>query len=409
MVNYDVCVVGGGTAGVFAAISASRLGAKTLLIEKNGFLGGTVTASKVNFPGLFFAWGRQIISGPCFEAIEKCLALNNKKLPEISYKPKNHWDEQINIDIFTYMHILDEMCISSGVELLFHSMVAKTEETRDCVNITVASKEGLREITSKTLIDATGDADCVRLSGYEVYTSPVLQPATLINNIDGYDFSHIDQNDFWEKYDRAIKAGFLKKSDSQGNGMLEQLRHKRLSMHIPAKAPHTSVGKGETETEARNTLWRLISFLRTVKGLENVFVSELAFECGIRESVRIIGKSTVTSHDYISGKHYPDSVCYSFYPIDLHVEEGIKQVFLKEEVIPEIPFGALRPKLSERIFVAGRCISSDRDANSALRVQATAMATGQAAGCGAYLKSAKNTVDIEELKTTLRKLGAIVP
>ncbi len=409
MNSYDVCVVGGGTAGAFAAISAARLGARTLLIEKNGFLGGTVTAGRVNFPGLFFAWGRQIISGPCFEAIEKCLALNNKKLPEISYKPKNHWDEQINIDIFTYMHILDEMCISSGVDLLFHSTCVKVKETEEGVDITVACKEGSREFTAKALVDATGDADCVRLNGYEVYTSPSLQPATLINDIDGYDIDSIDEADFWEKYDSALKAGLLKKSDSQGNSMLEQLRHKRLSMHVPVKAPETSVGKGKTEVEARNTLWRLISFLKTVKGLENIFVSDLAFECGIRESVRIKGKSTVKGCDYISGKHYPDSICFSFYPIDLHVDEGIRQIFLKEEVVPEIPFGALMPEGSERIFVGGRCISSDRDANSALRVQATAMATGQAAGCGAYLKSVKNTVDIEELKETLKKLGAIVP
>ena len=187
MKKYDVLVVGGGTAGVFAAISASRLGAKTLLIEKNGFLGGTVTAGKVNFPGLFFAWGKQIISGPCFEAIEACLALTNKKLPEISYKPKHHWDEQINIDIFTYMHILDEMCASSGIDLLFHSVCVKTEETKEGVNILVACKEGLKEFSAKTLIDATGDADCVRLNGCEVYSSPVLQPATLINNIYGYE------------------------------------------------------------------------------------------------------------------------------------------------------------------------------------------------------------------------------
>lgn len=92
--KFDVAVIGGGTAGVFAAISAARTGAQTLLVEKNSMLGGTVTVAKVDFPGLFFAWGKQIIDGPCREAIKRAEALGGAKIPEVSYKPKKHWQCQ---------------------------------------------------------------------------------------------------------------------------------------------------------------------------------------------------------------------------------------------------------------------------------------------------------------------------
>ena len=138
MKAYDVCVIGGGTAGTFSAICAARLGAKTLLIEKSGMLGGTMTSCRVNYPGLFHAWGKQIISGPCFEAIEK----SGAKIPKISFKPQNHWDEQIYIDIFSYVHTIENMCISSKVDVLYHTMVHDIEKTEDGFTLALTLKEG---------------------------------------------------------------------------------------------------------------------------------------------------------------------------------------------------------------------------------------------------------------------------
>ena len=91
VLSADVVVIGGGTAGVFAAISAARNGNKTILVEKNSMLGGTMTAAGVNYPGLFFAWGKQIIGGPCWESIERTVALGGAVLPSISFHPKHHW------------------------------------------------------------------------------------------------------------------------------------------------------------------------------------------------------------------------------------------------------------------------------------------------------------------------------
>ena len=108
-IQTDVLVLGGGTAGCFAAVAAAKNGAETLIIEKNGILGGTMTAGRVNFPGLFFAWGKQIISGPCWEAVLRCERRGGAKIPPIAYCPRNHWEEQILLDSRKNREILNRV------------------------------------------------------------------------------------------------------------------------------------------------------------------------------------------------------------------------------------------------------------------------------------------------------------
>jgi len=117
--------------------------------------------------------------------------------------------------------------------------------------------------------------------------------------------------------------------------------------------------------------------------------------------------------DYVKGRVFDDAVAHSFYPIDLHVEHGVKPEHLKEGIVPTIPLGALIPKDSKNLMVAGRCLSSDRLANSALRVQASCMAMGQAAGATAALAASAGTtpsqVPLTGIRRALAKHGAIVP
>ena len=115
---FDVAVAGGGSAGVFAAISAARTGVSTVLLERSSMLGGTATNGGVNFPGLFHAYGKQIISGPCWEAIERCDKLGGAKIPKIVERPENHWELQISIDRNIYNRVLEEMCRESGVRIM---------------------------------------------------------------------------------------------------------------------------------------------------------------------------------------------------------------------------------------------------------------------------------------------------
>jgi hypothetical protein len=111
-------------------------------------------------------------------------------------------------------------------------------------------------------------------------------------------------------------------------------------------------------------------------------------EPGFRESYRIEGETVITVQDYTSGRLFDDAICYAFYPVDLHTKNGVKPVPLKPGTFPTIPLSALIPKDSRNIIVAGRCVSSDRLANSGLRVQAPCMAMGQAAACAAAAFSA---------------------
>lgn len=407
-IDTDVLVVGGGTAGVFAAIAAARTGAKTLLIEKNNILGGTVTVANVNFPGLFHAWGKQIIAGPCWESIERTANLGGAVLPQIEYHPKNHWDVQIRLNRFIYAAVLFDMCKESGVEFLMNSMISSVEEDENGICAAVTVKTGMIQVRAKNLIDATGDANAVQEAGYGVEKSEIQQPATLQNSISGYDIKNVDMEQLRESF---ADAGFPEYLTA---GMLMgYLKFHKLDVHIPCKDADTSLGRTQLERDAYALFIKIYAFLRSIRGLENLSVDFVAEETGVRETNRIIGMHTITADEYINGEMYDDSICFSFYPIDLHVMDGIKQVFHKDNIVPKIPYRALIPKGSKHIICAGRCISSDTYANSAVRVQATCMATGQAAGCAAAIacKDEKALADIslDKLRESLLKIGAIVP
>ncbi len=139
----------------------------------------------------------------------------------------------------------------------------------------------------------------------------------------------------------------------------------------------------------------------------------LQFEASHRESYRIVGETVITVDDYTSGRVFEDAVCYAFYPVDLHTDEGGKPQPLADGVVPTIPLRALVPKGSRHLLVAGRCVSSDRLGNSGLRVQASCMAMGQAAGAAAALAAARGTtpldLPLDEIRSLLRLHSAIVP
>ena len=158
---------------------------------------------------------------------------------------------------------------------------------------------------------------------------------------------------------------------------------------------------------------KVYRFYRSIKGLENLQIEVTARETGVRETNRIVGEYTVSAEEYIRGERYEDSICYAFYPIDLHVMNGIEQTFHEPDVVSKVPYRALIPKGAKRVLCAGRCISSDTYANSALRVEAVCMATGQAAGCAAAIASQQKIsvldVPYAEVCKALNNIGAIIP
>ncbi len=410
---YDVIVVGAGTAGIFAAISAARRGAKTLLVEKNALPGGTMTAAGVNYPGLFHAWGKQIIDGPCYEAIRRAEAMGGAVIPEIVEQPQAHWMMQIRLNSFAFVAVCEEMLLESGVTVRYHAAPVWAECSGDGVRLGVAGKGERLYFSASVLIDTTGDANLTTLCGFAVEQSDTLQPATLIQDIAGYDRDKIDAGRVAELYAAALANGTLAEGDFQYNDPMKAFREGRISMHISGYDASSIAGKTALELAARATLKRMLAFLRTVPGGEEVYVCRFAPECGVRETNRIIGEGYMSVDNYLSGYVYPDAIAYCFYPVDLHETVGVHQIHLAPGIVPTIPYTALIPQGADRLLAAGRCAAGDTEANSAYRVQAACMAMGQAAGVAAAIAARMGVsvrqVPLDALRQELKALGAIVP
>ncbi len=414
---YDVIVVGAGTAGFPAAIQAARAGAKTLLIEKNSMPGGTITMGGVDFPGLFHAWGKQVIAGIGWELVERCVREEGGAMPDFSRYDLRHWKLQVKINGRLFACLLDEAFVDAGVEVLYHATPFAVREESDCIKVDVATKLGLRNFSCKVMIDASGDANAVEMAGYSLIRSQEKQPATPMVRFGGYDFDSLDTDVIEEAYRQAEARGEMKHTDT---GMSHSMRnllgnHGENCIHVPIADASSSKDKTQVEVTARQTVLRIFRFLKQFPGLDKLTIEYLAPECGIRETAVIMGEETITAEDYSTGRVWPDSLCYAFYPIDLHLNtaDGLLCTQLEKGVVPTVPLRALIPQGSKRLLAAGRCVSSDQMANSALRVQAASMAMGQAAGAVAALAAMNEStpidLNINEIKQLLVRHGAIVP
>jgi hypothetical protein len=420
--DYDVMVIGGGSGGWTAATQAARTGARTLLVEKTGMLGGTTTSGGVNFPGLFHAWGKQVIAGIGWDVVRRTVEETGETLPDFTDLSGHHSRHQIKVNVFVYAALCDDAVARSGADVLFHAMPAAIKPMPDQAGwcVTLCTKGGLREYATTIVIDATADANAVSLAGFELNVPDELQPATLSCRASGYDPATLDYDAIDRAYVAAVGAGQLAVTDGGWNtnkpGARQWLRARGANAnHIHHINARDSEGKSRLELEARASLLSLYRFLRAQPGLENLVIDSVSPECGVRETATIKGKATVTAEDYRSGRVWEDAVCHAFYPIDLHrsTGDGLNKQPLAEGVVPTVPRGALLPKGSRNLLVAGRCVSSDRLANSAIRVQASCMAMGQAAGAMGAL-SATRGCDPEELGMAdihrlLEQHGAIVP
>ncbi len=411
--EYDVAVIGGGTAGVFAAHAAALGGARTLLVEKNGILGGTVVASYVDYPGIFHFWGKQIVGDPAKALIERLAAVGGAKMPANEYAPKRFSSQQVKIDPFLAASEFERLCAGAGVEILMHTMLSFACEDEDGLTLALTCKEGMKAVRAKILIDCTGDANAVSMLGYPVVRSEVLQPATYANRAEGYDIDDISEDEVNEAFERAFNAGYLDRRYFSWKTPYAMLKRKRFDIHIPCGGAETSADKTKLELESHEALVRTLEICRTVKGCEGIKIKVFSFECGIRETCRIVGETVMTSEKMLSGHVYDDAVCYWFYPIDTHRLDGVRVIYPAEGVIPTLPYSAMIPKGAKRLLAAGRTVSSDSDTNSAVRVQAPCMAMGTAAGTAAAMASLSGVgvgeIETCELKEKLAELGAVVP
>lgn len=410
----DVLVVGGGTAGIIASLQAARAGASTILVENGSMLGGTTTVGGVAFPGLFHAWGRQVIAGIGWELVTETVELNDGALPDFSIPTgKSHPKHQVRINPNIYALLAEEKCREAGVELRYYETPMKAQHADGRWSVDVVGKGTRITIQCKQLIDCTGNAFVTALAGYPVLREDETQPGSLMFKIGEYDYRSVDKDLLREKYEAAIKDGRLVRKEFR-NRIEGLLRSAGNNIHHISNADSTtSETHSATNIESRATLLETLRFLREIPGCEKTKLLSMQPETGIRETYRIEGEYQITRSDYWSGKLFDDAVCYSFYPIDVHDEHGVKPEHLPEGVFPTIPLRALTPKNSKNLLVAGRCVSSDREANSALRVQASCMAMGQAVGATAALAAEHDTtplnVPLKDIRTLLAKHNAILP
>jgi len=371
--DVDVLVVGGGTAGHVAAIQAGRAGAKTLIIERNSQLGGTTTTGGVSFPGLFDAWGKQVIAGIGWELLKESVELDDGTLPNFAKVPQRHWQNQVYTNQFLYAILAEEKCTQAGVEIAYYEFPQAVTKTNDGWQVDCVGFGTRRRVRCKQIIDCTGGAEVVGMLGLPRLREEVRQPGSFLF--------------------------MLGKEHQPGRNQIH-----RLYVH--------GADSTNSRTASEANLTGRKSILAKVRK-EGKRLMHLQPETGFRESYRIEGETLVTVNDYTSGRIFEDAISYAFYPVDLHTKTGVRPKPLKPGKVPTIPLRALIPKGSRNIIVAGRCVSSDRLANSGLRVQAACMGMGQAAGVAATLAAKAGTTPLEvpltEIHAMLREHGQIVP
>jgi hypothetical protein len=419
-IETDILVVGGGTAGVVAAIQAGRLGAKTTLIESGSQLGGTTTTGGVSFPGIFHAWGKQIIGGIGWELVMEAVKLNDDILPNFSIIPDNksvrHWRHQVTVNGSLYAMLAEEKCVEAGVDIHFYETPTEITFNKGKWNVKTVGKGIANEISCDQIIDCSGNAAAASIAGFALLREEDTQPGSFIFRLGGYDFESLDLSKIPQEYHSRLRQNMLINEDLKVESSVNNFPATMPYNYVYVYGADSSTAELHTKAnlEGRASLLNLIRKLRTFPGCDKLKLVSAQPETAVRETFRIDGLYQVTHEDYVSGKVFEDSVSYSFYPIDLHRDgQSIYQEFLKEDIVATIPLRALIPKNSQNFLVAGRCLSSDRMANSALRVQASCMGMGQAAAAAAVLsikyKVTPAEVPINELKNMLKDQGGIVP
>lgn len=412
----DVCVVGGGAAGIAAALQSGRAGAKTVLVEQGFQVGGNMTTGGVGWPGLFHAWGRQIIDGCAYELITNTVVSAGGQLPDFT-KPVGikHWHHQIKINMPLYVLIAEEALTLAGVAIKYHASPVSIKDESGRWVLDIAAVGELRRLRAKVVIDCTGNGAAAAMAGgarlRDKESAPgsfryVLNPNTDIKKLD---IAKIEK-----AFRAAVKEGRLKRTDKRGSMSGYLKSGGDVYNYIVPADNSTAEGRTRTNMRGRESLLRMYRFLREQPGLENLELVSMSAEVGVRETYRVEGDYVMTHSDYVSGRDFDDALAYAFYPIDLHdKKKGIKPKHLEEGRVAKVPMRSLMVKGLRDFLVAGRCMSSDRLANSALRVEATCMATGQAAGAAAALaaKSSRSVrnVPAAEIRAALAASGAIVP
>lgn len=256
--------------------------------------------------------------------------------------------------------LAEEACVKARVQRRYYEFPIAVAPTADGWKVQLAGKGTSVEIRARQLVDCTGNASVAGMIGLSRRREKITQPGTLIYRLGGADLASLDLDALQVRAAAAVKSGELKLTDTNG-GIAGFVRSGGESkMHVPGADSSTSESHTATNILGRQSILRVLRFLKAEPACAFMRIGRLQAETGVRETFRIVGETTVILDDYVTGRVFKDEVAHSFYPLDLHVEHGVRPEHLKEGIVPTIPRGALIPESSRNLMVAGRCLSSDR-------------------------------------------------
>ncbi len=452
--SYQTVVAGAGPAGFGAALAAARSGAETLLLERNTCTGGLASSGLLGFWGPFdnaarnkCDWerfrldregkeytgklkiGQRILGGIPEEFIRELEKLGSAYIPKFGF---------IEADVETTKFLMEKMLLDAGVRIIYQAQVVSACYKDGHPVLTVAMKEGLRNISAKIVVDATGDGDVACQLGAEWKqgrdSDGKCQGVTLVFRIGNVKTDHLEflpDTEFSKNIKSAAEKAFKDGEISfhpRGLGCLS--RDPSFKGNFIVNQQHTYDIDGTRSEEitkalinGRRQIRELVSFYKKhVPGCEDCYLIDSGFQLGVRETRRIIGDYVITGEDVTGGRKFEDGICRNANFLDIHLpkakdkKDGPKKIWYEDakEVQPgdwqDIPYRALLPRNLENILVAGRCISGTHEAMSSYRLMPTCTGIGEAAGTAAAVALKKNLtprkLDAVELRKILQKNGA---
>lgn len=415
----DVLVVGSGSAGATAAITAARLGASTALVERYGFMGGISTQVLDTFYGFFTpgAQPRKVVGGVPDTVVKELL-----KRKAAIYRPNTYGAGQgITYDPETLKVVWEQLARQAGVRLYYHALVVDVlSEGTEIRGVVIASKAGLFRLPARVVIDASGDADVAARMGvpFESGKDGPIQSLTTtfkLINVDVERAKSVKKAELHAKMRQADQLGYdlPRKEGSVHMTPLPGLMATNMT-RVRDVDPFDLNQLTQAEIEGRRQALEYARFLiEQIPGYEKAALGGFSVQIGIRESRRIFGEYRLTREDVLSARKFEDAIAQCGAPIEEHhAGQDTRWEYLPEGETYHIPYRCLLPQKAEGLLVAGRCLSADHDAHASVRSMGQCMAMGQAAGAAAALAVMLNCqpreVPISKLQSTLLQLGAVL-
>ncbi len=418
---YDVVVVGSGSAGSSAAIAAARHGARTLLVDRLAFMGGTSTAVLDTFYA-FYTPGeqpRRVVGGIGWEVAG---ALREAG---VAFERPNTYGAGTGVtyDAEALKVLWERLGTEAGVTLLLHTWATgvRVEQGRMAA-VRLWNKGGERWVEAAAFVDASGDADVCAFAGvpHDAPSSdhPVQSLSTLfkVANVDVARASAVPKAELWQRMREAAGSGAYRLPRVEGSWHRTPYDGVVLvhMTRIPNVDPTDPEQLTAAELEGRRQVQEYHRFLRDkMPGFERAVIVATSPAIGIRESRRVHGDYRLTRDDVLGGRRFGDEIALCGAPIEDHHAGGDTDWrYVGEGGVYGIPYRSLLPRGIEGLLVAGRCFSATHDAHASARSMATCMAMGQAAGTAAAMAAADGgtprLLDPDRVRERLARDGALL-